>query len=323
MSKTNTICCIAAAALFIAYSCSNKKAKEEITARDETSNSYKPSSTPASIGASAGYAGATDSTSHLSLSSSAAVERNKDGMRFVRTADVRFQVKNVPDATYHIEDVTTQYGGFVTYTNLHSSITSMETVPVSADSSLDITHYTVENDITLRIPNTRLDSALRAMSDLVDFLDHRLIVATEVSGQTLSNDLAEKRNRDYAQRMRNHADNKAAKQEEATTAEDKALQGREAADNARLANLTLDNQIKYSTVHLLIYQKQTSRKVKVVNESNIARYKPSFPIQMWEAIVSGLEIFEELVVGLAHLWVFILLVIAGVLGYRSVKRKQV
>ena len=250
------------------------------------------------------------------------MEQGKEGMRFVRTADVKFQVANVTEATYHIEDVTNHFGGFVTYTNLHSTVSNSRTVPVSADSSLSITYYTVENDITLRVPNTRLDSALRAMSGLVDFLDHRIITATEVSNQALANDMAERRNKDYEQRTLRQVDNKQMKQEEATAAQDKALQSREAADNARLANLSLDNQVKYSTVHILIYQNETAKKIKVCNESNVTIYKPSFGTQLWDALVSGWEIFEALTVGIAHLWIFIILTVGGVIVYRQYRVKR-
>lgn len=315
MNKTLSICCIAASAFFITYSCSNKKAgKGEPYKTEETDRPSAAADQKEAVGKKS-YSAPT------SLSSSAAVEKSIDGMRFMRTADVKFQVSNVTEATYHIEDVTNEYGGFVTYTNLHSTVTSHEAVPVSADSSLDITNYTVENDITLRVPNKRLDSALRAMSGLVEFLDHRLIVATDVANQTLSNEMTEKRNKEYEQRVLKQVDTKAMKQEEATAAQDKALQSREAADNARLAALSLDNQVKYSTVHMLIYQTQSSRKVKVCDEANIERYKPSLLIQLRDAVVEGWEAFAAVVVAVAHLWMFILLVVIVVFAYRRYKKK--
>ena len=312
MNKTLSISCIAAAALILAYSCSNR-ANHKNESPSQESKVEVPISRSQTL---------PDSASHQSLSSQAAVEQGKEGMRFVRTADVKFQVANVTEATYHIEDVTNHFGGFVTYTNLHSTVSNSKTVPVSADSSLSITYYTVENDITLRVPNTRLDSTLRAMSGLVDFLDHRIITATEVSNQALANDMAERRNKDYEQRTLRQVDNKQMKQEEATAAQDKALQSREAADNARLANLSLDNQVKYSTVHILIYQNETAKKIKVCNESNVTIYKPSFGTQLWDALVSGWEIFEALTVGIAHLWIFIILTVGGVIVYRQYRVKR-
>lgn len=322
MNRTLSICCIAASALIITYSCNNKRAESSEKARSEEPNLTTP------VGHSIpplpdhnDSKNIADTTATNSLSSSAAVEKGIDGMRFVRTADIKFKVTNVTEATYHIEDVTNQYGGFVTYTNLHSTVTNHEIVPISADSSLDVTNYTVENDITLRVPNKRLDSALRAMSGLVDFLDHRVITATDVANQALSDDMKEKRNREYEQRLLKQVDTKAMKQEDATTAQDHALQSREAADNARLANLSLDNQVKYSTVHMLIYQSQSTRKVKVYNEADLARYKPSFAAQLRDALYDGWEGFEVFAVGIAHLWVFAMWVLIVVFIYWRFKKK--
>ena len=76
----------------------------------------------------------TDSTSVIS--SSAAVENKNSNRKFVRTADVKFKVKNVAKSTYAIEDATTKFGGFVTYTNLQSNIHSEDRTKVSQDSTL-------------------------------------------------------------------------------------------------------------------------------------------------------------------------------------------
>lgn len=324
MNRTLSICCMAVCAGIIAYSCSNKKAEstEKMTSDERSVPMPADQSVSPTAAQKEAYKNASDTTGLHSLSSSAAVEKGIDGMRFVRTADIKFKVTNVTEATYHIEDVANQYGGFVTYTNLHSTVASHETVPVSPDSSLDITNYTVENDITFRVPNKRLDSALRAMSGLVDFLDHRLIVATDVANQALSDEMREKRNREYEQRVLKQVDTKTMKQDEATYAQDRALQSREEADNAKLANLSLDNQVKYSTVHMLIYQAQSTRKVKVCNETNLERYKPSFAVQMRDALYEGWEGFEMFAVGIAHLWMFAILALVAVLGYRRWKRSK-
>ena len=62
-------------------------------------------------------------TAKAATSSSAAVENNKDSVhKFIRTADLKFKVKDVVQSTYTIENITNVHGGFVTYTNLSSTI---------------------------------------------------------------------------------------------------------------------------------------------------------------------------------------------------------
>jgi hypothetical protein len=326
MNKTTALCCTAALALVIAYSCSQKEkqnfkappSQEESDAKAERKSS--PASAEKEVSSEVGSKDKADETTPHSLSTTAAQNFDKDGMKFIRTADVKFEVNNVPEATYAMEDITSRYGGFVTYTALNSTVDRKETVPISADSALDITYYTVQNDITLRLPNTRMDSALRAMTVLVEFLDHRIVRADEVSGQQLANDMSAHRNEEHARNMLRYMENKQVKSQDITEANAQALLQQAQADDAKVANRTLDNQIKYSTLHFLIYQHQSVRKVKVANETDITRYKPSLLIQLRDAFVSGWDIVSNVVVFLTHLWAFILI---GVVAWIIYRRRRV
>ena len=60
----------------------------------------------------------SNSNAKEAIASSAAVEPKNSKRKVIRTADIKFKVKNVPKTTYAIEDATTKFGGFVTYTNL-------------------------------------------------------------------------------------------------------------------------------------------------------------------------------------------------------------
>ncbi len=139
-----------------------------------------------------------------SISSSAAVEDNKDTTRkFIRTAELKFKVKSVIKSTYDIEEITNRHGGFVTLTSLISDIDNVTTTAVSADSSLETTYYKVTNSITLRIPNTKLDTTLKEISRNIDFLDYRTIKAQDVALQILSNNLTQKRASQNEERLTN------------------------------------------------------------------------------------------------------------------------
>ena len=129
-----------------------------------------------------------------SVSSLAAKENKKDTThKFIRTAELKFKVKNVIKSTYEIEDITLKYSGFVNFTNLTSNIEKNTTMAISADSSLETTYFTVSNTLILRVPNTKLDSCLKEIAKQIDFLDFRIIKAEDVALQLLSNDLTQKR----------------------------------------------------------------------------------------------------------------------------------
>ncbi|MBS1619357.1 MAG: DUF4349 domain-containing protein [Bacteroidetes bacterium] len=344
MSKTTALCCTAAAALAMTFSCSqSKKAPvEERTILEQPANrsEHSPAGTEIqrsaakeesehslqdSYAASDAANGAASEQEHSAapahdLSSAAAAVTDHDGMRFVRTADIRFEVRDVAEATYAMEDITTHYGGFVTHTDLHSTIQRQETVQVSEDSSLELTWYTVENDITLRIPATRMDSALRAMTPLVGFLDHRTISADEVSGRLLAEAMKQQRNAAHERRMNNAVDNHQVKSDDLTQVAEAALTAREQADDAILAARTMENQIRYSTLHFVVYQHEAVRRLRIASPKAIPHYERPLLMEAWEAAQDGWYILRHVLVFMIRCWAFVLVGIAGYMLYRLRRR---
>jgi len=263
-----------------------------------------------------------DSTSNAFISSTAAVENSKDTThKFIRTADLKFKVKSVIKSTYNIEDITNQQGGFVTYTNLNSNIDHVTNTAVSADSSLVTTYYTVSNSITLRVPNTKLDTTLKEISKNIDYLDYRIIKADDVALQILSNNLTQKRSAKNEQRLTNAIDNRGKKLNETTVAEEVLLSKQEQADNAKVSNLSLMDQINFSTINLSIYQSQTIKRELISNDKNIDEYEPGFGSKILDALKFGWDILEAFLVFLIKLWGLFLFGIAAYILYRKFGHK--
>jgi hypothetical protein len=303
--------------VFIIGSCAEKKAEE--SAADYTS---VPGSTDYSVSAQDRVAGDGNSNSPEPVSSSAAVETNKNGDRkFVRTADLRFKVKSVINATYGIEDIANRHGGFVTYTSLNSNIDNVNTTAISADSSLETTYFTVVNALTIRVPNTRLDTTLKDIAKHIDYLDHRVIKADDVALQILSNDLTQKRSAKTEKRLADAIDNRGKKLNETVASEEILSNKQEQSDNAKIANLSLNDQINFSTITLNIYQRQEIKRELISNHKNITAYEPGFGRKVIEALTSGWHILEVTILFLLNLWGLFLAAIAVFLLYRYVAPK--
>lgn len=255
------------------------------------------------------------------MSSSAAVVNPKDTThRFIRTANLKFKVKNVVNATYAIEDIVARQQGFVTYTNLNSQINYSTTVALSADSSLVTTWFTVSNTMVMRVPNVKLDTTLKLIGRTVDFMDYRVIKAEDVALQMLSNSLSQKRATKSEKRLTNAIDQRGKKLLETTDAEELLEQKQAQADQARLANVGLTDQINYSTIHLEIYQRQDQHREVVLNERKMEEYEPSFGSRLAHSLEAGWKSLESLLVFIARLWVFLLIGIAVYLAYLKWKR---
>lgn len=305
--KTNTKTILALFALGLLIACKNGNYDENASIESEAKAVETDSST-------------TSNESDV-ISSSAAVENKNSTRKFVRTADVRFQVKNVAKATTKIEDATTKFGGFVTYTDLESHINSVEKTKVSPDSTLTTTRYSVDNSITIRVPNTQLDTVLRLIAKEVHFLNHRKISANDVTLQMLSNQLAQKRNATTQKRVEKAIDEKGKKLTQVIDAEENLAAKKEQNDNTLLQNLSLEDQVNFSTLTLEIYQDETIKQEMIANEKSINAYRPNIGLQIWDSLKTGWFILEKILSFIVVLWPFILIGSLGWLGYKKYLKK--
>ena len=225
---------------------------------------------------------------------------------FLKTADIKFKVKDVVSSTYNIENICSTQGGFVTSSNLESIIGNKESVRISEDSSVEISTYSVSNSITIRVPNNKLDTVLKDIAANVDYLDSRIIKADDVSLQLLANQLKQKRLKKNEVRLSTAIDNNNKKLMETTAAEDLLLSKEELSDNSKIENLSLTDQINFSTVHLSIYQNDVTRRNIFAHEKPITAYEPGFGSKIAESLLFGWNIVMEILVFFSRFWAILL-----------------
>ena len=252
------------------------------------------------------------------ISSSAAVENGKDTLhKFVRTANLKFKVKNVINSTYDIEDIVRKQGGFVTITNLTNQVDNRIRTELNSDSLSEIVIYSVKNDITIRVPNTKLDTTLKEIARNIDFLDFRIIKAEDVALSILANKLTQNRASKNEDRVNNAIDTRGKKLDETTTAENHVLSKQVEADNAKIANLNLKDQINFSTIVVEMYQNQSAITEVKVNTNK----KASFGSRLMASFTNGLTFFTEIILIIAQLWSFMLLLLCAFLMARFLKNR--
>lgn len=264
----------------------------------------------------------SDSVAIEGISSSAAVATASDTARkFIRTADLKFKVKEVIKATYIIEDIVRENGGFVTETNLTSSTENEERKRVSDDSVLLVTRYTIRNYITIRVPNTLLDTTLKQIAPIIEYLDYRNIKATDVGLDVLSNRLAVMRSRRHNQRVEPTL-NGNQKSDERVKASESLMNSEEQADQAAIANLTLADKINFSTIYLEMYQNASTKYSLVGDARNYDKFRPGFGKQMAEAFHDGFQLFKAFLLLLIRLWWLVFIAIVIFIYFQNEKRKK-
>jgi len=244
------------------------------------------------------------------LSSSAARAFGDSSRRFIRTADLRFRAKDVVKTAFAVEDLVAGFGGFVANTQLRTNVDQRYTTPVSEDSLLETTKFTVSNRIIIRVPSAKLDTTLKSLVRFVDFLDHRTVSAQDVRLMLLSNRMTQNRVARHEKRLTAAIDAQGRKLKETMPAEDRLLDRQEQADQAAMSNLELEDRIAFSTITLDIYQRQGTRHELLLNEQNIERYEPGFFSELGDAMTYGWDLLVRFLLVLARMWSVILLGVA-------------
>ena len=255
------------------------------------------------------------------VSSSAAVVNKKDTThKFIRTADVKCRVKSVIKSTVVIEDFAIQQNGFVTLSYLTQDVSRHMVVPISQDSSLETTYYVAKNNLIIRVPNTKLDTFLKQVATQIEFLDYRIIKANDVGLQLLENKITQQRIKKHEERLTKAIDEKGKKLIETSLAEENVLNKQEQADNAMISNLSLSDQINYSTVSIQLYQKETVKRELTENEKNTKAYEPNLLHKITEALTNGWYILEAILLFLVNAWTFLVIAVIVYIVYRKYKK---
>ena len=228
---------------------------------------------------------------------------------FVRNADLSFKVKDVKMATYDIERIISEHKGYVTSSILESTINYKNSIRTSKDSMLDITNYTVNNKIVMRIPNNELDKTLKEISGLIDYLEYRKIRADDVTKQFQAAKLSENRFINHKKRLEKAIDTNGKKLDQMVTAENELLVKQEGADDWKLNTLELAYDVSYSTVTINIYQKETTRKEAYAYTLPSEPYQPNFGAKLLESISAGASVFGEILLFFVKLWPIAVLII--------------
>lgn len=255
-----------------------------------------------------------DSNQTEVLESDLNLDEHKD-KKFIQTADIKYKVKDVFKTTMTIEDVVAKHQGFIAYTNLQNNIQTTNSHQVSEDSSLMITSYIMENQLSIRVPSKNLQKFLRALNQTVDFPNHRIIEAKDVSLDILGQALTQKRLEDYGDRTKNVNLKDSLKQAQNIT----LLDNQSNIDENILAQKRIEAQIKFSTIEMYIYQNPKITKEMLAIVPDYPTYEPAFSSQLQKALNVAINICKYTLLVLVAVSPFILF---GFLIYLIYKNKK-
>ncbi len=241
--------------------------------------------------------------------------------KFIRTGEIKFRVNNVHKSTEMVEDLTAKYSGFVTFSNLTNLEERSAEHEYTKDTIVVTKSISVQSEIVIRVPAEKLDSLVRELNQILVFLDYRKLMREDVTFKFLTNQMQKKRMNVYEQRQTKNIDTKRSTLESKTYAEESLLAKQMQADDLELQNLSLEDQVKYCTITLYLYQPPTVISEKRYNFEYIEELRPSFWETSWNSIVRGWWGLEDVITAVITIWPIILLLIAGFIVWRRVSKK--
>ena len=252
-----------------------------------------------------------DSISSAIVKTPSVFETHNDSNRiFVRKADLEFKVKDVKLATFDIEKIVSENKGYVTNTILESQTNYKNTVRVTKDTVKDVIHFTVKNNITIRVPNDALDKTLSEIASLMDYIDYRKISSDDVTKQIHLAKLSENRYSRHKKRVERVIAVQGKKLNQTVSAENDLLEKQQIADDTKVNTLELLHDVAYSTININIYQRETSKTESYLFSEPQEPYEPSFTEKLGTSLATGAGWFGNVMLFFVALWPMFL--IAGV-----------
>ncbi|WP_440135621.1 DUF4349 domain-containing protein [Chitinophaga sancti] len=237
---------------------------------------------------------------------------NSPARKHVRTADVNVRVANVFSAATTLEHVTKGMDGYVVESTLSNELGAAQDIPYKGDSMKHVQLYTAIANLTLKVPAAQLDSLVSTLNN----------VAVFVSTRTLKDD---DKTLEY---LKNFMKNEEPLTPVAVTKKSDPLQTATYQDEKKdekverkIANFAILDDANYATLKVQLSQSEQADVQIVVNPESVTRAR--FGTELLTALSTGTTALRNVVLFFLQLWPFVLLAIAGVIGYRKLASKKV
>ena len=234
--------------------------------------------------------------------------------KIIKTADIRFRVKDAWKTKREISARIKQYGGTLVEAAVENRIQQQDKVKYSADSLSEITLYNTEGRITAKIPAENLDQFTDDIVAHADFVDQQSLLFDDQSIDYLANK-AKARNRSEAVTSIGKND---VKEKNVIS---KTLELKDAYVDKQTSNFQIDSKVKSSTVTLSFYQGNTIKKIMIAND-NLGDYRPGFLKRLSLSLLNGWFILTEFLLILANIWTLIVLALViyfGIIYYKKTR----
>lgn len=232
--------------------------------------------------------------------------------KLIKTADMRFKVKNVQQTGDSISAITNRFNGMVMHHQMNSEIENTQNMRVSNDSIKQVTVYNTTADMTVSIPSARLEDFMIRVGHMATLTINRKMDIANKTFDYLSSQLKANNRKDYVLKQEQNKVN--------TKNLDATLAVKDNMVDEQVNNLRTDAAVKYSVVVLSFYQNKSISKELIANDDPSAYYAPFFN-RLNMALANGWYMFSEVILITVNLWMFLVAALGVWIGFKMYKRK--
>jgi len=251
------------------------------------------------------------SANHKSLNSPADTVRIQP--KLVKTADMRFQVKSVQQATEQITALTANNNGTVVHHLMTSTAVDNVDNRKSDDSIMRVTVINSTAEMMIRIPPANMENFMNQVARLGIYVKTRKMDVSDKTLDYISTRLKLKNQNDLVSQQKNETVNKKDP--------DNLLAFKNNMVDQQINNRRTDDSVKNSTVVLSFYESNIINK-KIIANNNLSAYTLSSYKRLGLSFENGWNVFIDVTVCIANFWVLIPLGIGVWMGIRYYKRRS-
>lgn len=257
---------------------------------------------------SAGYDFVNNSASaDTSIKDTASIHQPK----LVKKATIKLKVKSVSEASKNILKLTNDYQGMLLHNEMESATERSNDVRISNDSVVRIFSLNTNARIIVSIPVNKLENFLEKVETMGIFVNNHIVDIEDKSIEYTTSKL----------KLKNRLEMIHQQKTGKITIKDpnNVLMLKDDMVDEQIASQDIDEKVKNATISMDLYQSNTIMKETIVNDDPQS-YNLPFLNRAEMALANGWQLFSDIVIGLLNLWVIIVLVILGYLGYNYFRR---
>ncbi len=245
----------------------------------------------------------SDTTTAVSIGT--ATDINSPNRKIIKTADVRCRVKDVYQATEHLETLVRNVGGQVSESKTENQQGETKRQAYATDSIKEITVYTTASHLTLKVPVLALDSVLRDIPAIASFIDARHLKLDDVTYQYLTNQMKN----DAAKDLTALALKKSKKSTDVTGVSEYDDQRNETQIDRKINNLQMLDQVRYATLTVDLYQPSRIDINIIADTDRISQ--PGFGYRLRQSLLAGWEFVVAAFLVFLKIWPLVLVALAA------------